>query len=221
MWYAYPFLEVMGVGKLIILMSAIHFGTGVVLTVLLISSKKTSRALLTDSLLIIAIQTSALVYGLHVLSNARPVVLVFEVDRFVAVAKREILASELSLATPPLNHLSLVSIRLVGTKMPNDTKEFLSDLDLSLQGIERSLRPSWWIPYEEALPKIALASRPLTTLLARKPEAREIIEKTIRDFRFDTAKIRYLPLTSGYTRDWIVLLGPGFQPVGYAHIDGF
>lgn len=219
-WYPYPFATLLNMRGLLALALALHLGIGSGLTFLLSKPAKTRRALWIDWVLVACIQAAALLYGLFVFYGARPVVLAFERDRFVVVSAREISAKELALAPPPLQTLATSGPTLVGTRRPKGA-EFFSDLALSLQGVEPSLRPSWWLPYPAVVQDVMAAARPLIELKRRRPEASAMLDKAAKAAGYLPSQLSYLPLTSSHTREWIVLLDSNATPRGYVPVDGF
>ena len=51
--------------------------------------------------------------------------------------------------------------------------------------------------------------------------APDVLKTAIKKTGFDIAQLRYLPLTSSKTTEWIVLLDTQLNIVGYAPVDGF
>src|SRR3989344_4862166 len=74
-WYAAPFGEMLGVSTLVAVLIAVDVVCG---------------PLLVDWTAVGVIQLGALVYGMHALWEARPVMVVFENDRLVVVTAVEI-----------------------------------------------------------------------------------------------------------------------------------
>lgn len=220
-WYPYPFGDMLNMRKLFFIVLAIHLGIGFGLTYLLSNERKSRRALWIDWTLVASIQWVALIYGIYVLQNARPIALVFERDRFVVVAAREIDSNTLGDAPKGLQDLSWLGPQLLGIRKPVDNSEFFRDLGMSLVGLEPSRRPGWWLPYSQVVEEAKAAARPVAELIARHPEARADIEQALkRNCRMNDA-IKYLPLTSAKTLDWTMLLSSSGTPCAYIHVDGF
>ena len=89
-WYPYPTLHVLEMGRTLCTILGIQFFLAVTLPILLIKTNKTKKALAIDWTLIIAIQIAAFLLGFFVLINGRPVAIVFERDRFVVLQANEV-----------------------------------------------------------------------------------------------------------------------------------
>jgi hypothetical protein len=102
-WYPWPYSEVCGGFDLLMLVGAVDVTLGPLLTFVVFDRQKTKVVLLRDLSVIGLLQVSALVYGMHAVYLARPVALVFEVNRFRVVSHAEVLESEFTLALPGLD----------------------------------------------------------------------------------------------------------------------
>lgn len=220
LWFPYPYRVLAGGQQLFWVMVGVDVVCGPLLTAILFNPQKSHRALRFDLTLIATIQLAALLYGLHSISGARPVVLAFEMDRFVAVAARQVNPQPLATAR---RRLSWNGPELVGTRWPKDGAETLASIDLSLQGIEPSARPDWWQPYELSRPAVQQRMRPLRVLHSKLPfDAQVIVNAAAKKTRLELENINYLPLVSYKSLDgWIVLLDKDAHIIGYAPVGGF
>lgn len=223
MWYPFPFHDLAGGGHLFGLTVGVIVACGPLLTAILYDPYKSRRALLLDLSLVALLQLGVLAYGLHGMALARPVVLAFETDRFVAVSAAQIDPAQLPQAPPDLQHLSWQGPRLIGTRTPKDNQEMVASIDQSLQGVEPSARPSWWQAYEKNETAVQARMKKLSDLRAQRPaEAQAVIDATAHKIDLPLDQLYYLPLTSQKILDsWIVLLNDQAKIVGYASVDGF
>ena len=90
LWFPPPYRSLAGGQHLFWILVGVDVVCGPLLTAVIFNPHKSRRELLFDLTLVATIQTAALAYGLHSISEARPVVLAFEVDRFVAVSSAQI-----------------------------------------------------------------------------------------------------------------------------------
>ena len=222
LWYPPPYRQLMGGQHLFWILVGVDAVCGPLLTAILFNPQKSQRMLRLDLTLVALIQLAALVYGMHSIGEARPVVLAFEVDRFVAVAARQVQATPPTQSTVPYQ-LSWNGPELVGIREPKDGAEALSSINLSLQGVEPSARPGWWQPYEASKPDVKLRMRPLSFLRDRqRPEEQAIIDAAIKTNKLHLAQTYYLPLVSEKSLDqWIALLDGEAHIIGYAPVGGF
>lgn len=220
LWFPYPYRALAGGLQLFWVLVGVDVVCGPLLTAILFNPQKSHRALRFDLTLIATIQLAALLYGLHSISEARPVALVFEVDRFVAVAARQV--NPQALATTR-QRLSWSGPELVGTRGPKDGAETLASINLSLQGIEPSARPDWWQSYDLSRPTVQQRMRPLRVLHSKLPvDGQATVNAAAKKTRLQIEKINYLPLVSHKSLDgWIVFLDEEARIIGYAPVGGF
>lgn len=221
LWYPMPWRAMLGVGAIYGLILAVDVICGPLLTLILSSPRKSLRERVVDFSLIGVVQLAALLYGLHAVWMARPVVLGFEVDRLVVVTANEIEADRLAEAPAGLRRLPWWGVQRVGTRQPKDSADVLRSVELGLSGVSLVMQPGWWLPWQDALPAMQARAKPLAELMARRPEAADALRRAARDSGLPPEQLRYLPLTSHKTLDWVALLDARLDMVGWAPVDGF
>lgn len=221
LWYPMPWRAMLGVGAIYGLILAVDVVCGPLLTLVLASPSKSQRERWLDFSLIGLIQLLALAYGLHSVWVGRPAVLGFEVDRLAVVTANEIEADQLAQAPAGLRRLPWWGVHRVGTRPPKDSADMLRSVELGLSGVSLVMQPGWWLPWQDALPAMQARARPLTELMARRPEAADALRRAARDSGLPPEQLRYLPLTSHKTLDWVALLDAQMNLVGWAPVDGF
>lgn len=221
-WFPYPFRDLSGGQELFLLLVSVDVVCGPLLTAVLFNPRKSRRELTLDLSLVALVQLAALVYGVHVISQARPVVLAYETDRLVAVSAAQVDPADLGKAPPDLQKLSWIGPVVVGTR---DAKpgETLESVWLSTHGVEPSARPGWWQPYEQNRPQIQQRMKKLADLrAARPPAAQADIDAAAAKAGLPVVDLFYVPLTSQKMLDgWVALLDRDTRIVGYAPVDGF
>jgi hypothetical protein len=222
LWFPYPYRNLAGGQHLFLLLVSVDIVCGPLLTAVLFNPFKSRRELTLDLSLVAIVQLAALVYGVHVISQARPVVLAFEADRLVAVSAAQIDPADLRKAPPDFSKLSWTGPVLVGTR---DAKagETMESVMLSIRGQEPSARPGWWQEYDKNRPQIQKRMKKLVDLrAARSGDAQAAIDAAAAKAGLAVADLFYLPLTSQKMLDgWIALLDREGRIVGYAPVDGF
>lgn len=220
-WYPYPYSELTGGLNLYTLVVSVDIVCGPLLTLVLASPKKKLRERITDFSLVGIIQIAALIYGLHSVSLARPVVAAFEKDRINIVTAAEIDEADLAKAPEKMRQLPWFGIERVSLRDPATVEEANENLSLSLKGIEPSMRPNWWQPDSPAeRAKIRSAMKPLAELaIARNMSEADILKAT--SVKQADKPLFFLPLTSGKIKNWIVVMDENADFLGYAPIDGF
>jgi hypothetical protein len=206
-WYPYPYRELSGGRELFLILVTVDVILGPLLTFVVYHPDKSRRALLFDFTVIAATQIAALVYGLHTVFVARPVHLVFEVDRFRVVHALEVPA-ELIARTPagidalPVTGPTLLSVR------PITGQERADIVMAELAGLPIGARPDLWQPYEKGKESVLAEGKPIGELLARFPEQRELIERHVSASGRPAENLRYLPLV-GRKDFWTALVDSG------------
>lgn len=220
-WYPEPWRQILGVESIFLLVVAVDVVCGPLLTLVLASPRKSRRERWLDLSLVGLIQLGALAYGLFAVFAARPVMLVFDGDRFVIVTANEVQVEQLPAAPAALRELSWIRVRTAALRQAASTEEYLLSLEQSLQGVTQPMRPGWWRPIEEAREAIEKKATPLPDLIARRPDQREMLYDSAREAGLPMESLRFLPLTSSKRFDWVVLLDQKGKIVGHAQVDGF
>lgn len=229
-WFPEPFGELAGGLNLFGLIVGVDVVCGPLLTLILIRKGKTHIALAADICMIAAIQLCALAYGLHSLSQARPLALVFEVDRFRIISYADFPEDELNTLPDWAKPWHIAEIRTMGLRSAATLDEKIASVNGSLQGVEPSQRPSWWQDYGLSKPQILAKARSLNTLRQMHPTKQDIIDIALRQVdparsageSTDPMKLRWLPLVGRHSMGWVVLIDPVTARIrGYAALDGF
>lgn len=221
LWYPAPYRLMLGVAGIYLLILVVDVVCGPLLTLIVASPRKSLRERTLDFALIGLVQLAALAYGMHSVWLARPVVLAFETDRLVVVTANEIQLQDLALAPPALQHLPWWGVQQVNLRPPRDSEEFLRSIDEAMQGLSPAMRPGWWLPWDSARPAMQTRARPLSELLARRPQDAAALHAAIARTDLNISQLRYLPLVSSKTMEWIALLNEQLDIVGHAPVDGF
>lgn len=221
-WYPYPYRELAGGRELFFLIMVVDVVCGPLLTLVLFNPQKPKWELRMDLGLVVAIQLSALAYGVYTLAVARPVYLVYEVDRFRVVSVADIQPGDLRPEAGGLHRLPWVGPKVIGVRQPVDAEEKLKSLDLSLQGNEPSARPDWWVAYEQNKQQVLSRAKPLSLLRDRYPNEKEAIDIGVRDSGLPENNLKWVPLTGFRSTAWVVFVDGSTGDVrAFAPVDGF
>jgi len=223
LWFPYPYRDVAGGQHLFWMVVGVDVVCGPLLTGVLFNPVKSRRELTLDLSLVALVQLAALLYGLHSVTLARPVVVAFETDRLVAVSATDISVSELPQAPAEFQRLSWTGPVLLGTRTPKNGEETLKSVELSIQGIEPSARPGWWQSYEESRPVIRQRMKKLAALRSKLPSTKQaVVDESVSKTGIPVDQLYYLPLVSKKQLDtWIALLDSQGTIKGYAPVGGF
>ena len=221
-WYPHPYRGLMGSFKLFWLIVGIDVVCGPLLTFILASPKKKRREMALDLSLVAAIQLSAFVYGMYNVYQARPVAVVYEIDRLRALAKADIYAEELPQAPEGYRELPLFGIWQLAARGKTDNDDTLADINLAFKGYDIGQRPSWWIPYADAREAMQKRAKPLSELAGRiGAEKRALLEKTAQKHAETLETLWYLPLTSPTSSEWTAILDKDMVFLDAVEINGF
>ena len=168
------------------------------------------------------IQLAALAYGVYSVALARPVHMVFEVDRLHIVTAADVQPEDLSKAKPPWNKLPWTGPSVIGLRDPVNSDDMMKSLDLSLQGNEPSQRPHWWQDFDLSRPVMLKRAKPMTALRSKHPLETAQIDAAVAKSSHGDAALLWLPLTSFKTTEWVALIDAKTAlPVAYLPLDGF
>lgn len=220
-WYPSPWRQLLGVAGIFGLVVAVDLVCGPLLTLVLASPRKSRKERWVDLSLVGTIQLIALAYGLWSVFGARPVALVFEVDRLTIIGANEVQTEQLSAAPEGLRALPWAGVKLAGARGPSSSAESLESLDMSLQGVTPAMRPSWWVPYDSVRPAVLSKAKPLAELVKAQPQQAALLESAAAKSDLPVEALLYLPLTSSKELEWVALISQVGDVVGYAPVDGF
>ncbi len=229
-WFAPPFRELAAGAELFWLIVGVDVVCGPLLTLVVFNPAKSRGELIRDLSLVAVIQLLALGYGVHTLSYARPVALVFEVDRFRLVTFADLDEAD-AVHTPQwARPWNFSPPRTVGVRKAASPTEMIASIDASLQGVESSQRPSWWQDYSLTASQALQRSRSLSELRAKHPTqtallaaaASEASADPLAQETGDPNALRWLPLVTRRVTDWVALIDPTTARIrGYIHLDGY
>ena len=230
LWFPPPFGRLAGGLRLFWTILGVDLVCGPLLTLLLYRTTKTRLALAVDFALIALLQLAALGYGLHTLAQARPLAHVFEVDRFRLVSYADIAEPDL----PNLPHWAepwrVGPLRTLGLREAMTVSERLQSLGSSFSGVDAGQWPSRWQDYALNRNQVLERSKPLTALRAVHPTYLEVVNQAVAEALANVQpgetreadQLRWLPLVSRASLDWVVLLDPETLRIrAYAPLDGF
>ena len=220
-WYPHPYRAISGGRELFLLVVSVDVVLGPLITLAVFDRRKRRRELVLDLSLVGAIQLAALCYGLWTVAMARPVHLVFEIDRFRVVHRVEVADDLLARAAPELRTLPLHGPTLLAVRPFKDNAEQTEATVLALQGVSLSSRPDLWQPYEAAKDRVQRAAKPVAQLKARFPAEAAQIDAALAEARLDPATATYLPL-AGRKSFWTAFIDPAsLQPAAFIPLDSF
>lgn len=219
-WYPYPYRTISGGLELFVLVVTVDVVIGPLLTAVVFNPAKSPTHLKLDLAVIAMLQLACLAYGVHTVFAARPVYMVFEIDRFRVIPAADLDPADLKLAAEPYDKLPLMRPRLVGTRRSEPGPEQLESVLLALEGKDLAQRPSFYRAYDLSRPDVISRGRPIQVLFDKYPDQDAAIRAAIADTGRSAEALRYIPLVA--RRQWVAFIDAGTADiVGYAPFDGF
>lgn len=222
-WFPAPYHLLAGGMQLFWWMLGVDVVCGPLLTWILIRPGKSLVANGVDLLLIACLQLGALAYGVHTLALARPLAIVFEVDRFRVISFSDIPEEEAKGTMAPawLTPWQLHPPRVLGLRSVHGLSEKMASVELALQGIDAAQRPSRWQEYALNKQDILQRARRLEELRLRYPADASRIDSAANATTC-LSNCVWLPLVGRRSAEWVVLIDPhSASLVGYLPLDGF
>ena len=204
-WYPYPYREISGGRELFWLVVGVDVVMGPLITLAVFNRRKPSGELKRDLVIVALLQLGALAYGLWTVSIARPVHLVFEVDRFRVVHAVDVPTDLLQKAPSGLNALPLTGPTLLATRPFRDSQEAAGATTAALQGLQLGFQPELWQPYAHAKAEILKEAKPASQLKTRFANRASEIDRVIQNAGGNPQTMLYLPLI-GRNHFWTVFL---------------
>ncbi|PIE36376.1 MAG: fimb protein [Gammaproteobacteria bacterium] len=215
-WYAYPYADILHVDGLYKVIIIVDIVCGPLLTFILANPNKSRLETTIDLSLVAIIQLAALIYGLHSLYSARPVITAFEKDRYVIITANEVIGE-------PDTPLPFMTPRLISIRPSQTPEDNTLVLSLFLQGVQPPSLPSWWQDYAKALPLIRakLESQTLSVLIKARPDDSATLEHIAQKHQRSLDELGFLPFAHKKNMDWIAIVNQQGEIIDYANIDGF
>ncbi|MBK9440857.1 MAG: pilus assembly protein [Comamonadaceae bacterium] len=221
LWYPYPYREISGGRELFLIVVTVDVILGPLITLTIFNRTKPWRELRRDLAIVALIQLSALGYGLWTVFVARPVHLVFEIDRFRVVHAIDIAAEELTQTPPGVDAMPLLGPTLLSLRPFQNTQENMDATMAALQGLPLGARPGLWQSYAAGKADLLKIARPVDELKRRFALQAAAIDRVVAQTDRPAEALVYLPMV-GRKSFWTVLLDPATAEVlAFMPLDSF
>jgi hypothetical protein len=219
-WYPFPYREVSGGRELFTLVVAVDVVLGPLLTFAVFNRAKPLAVLKRDLAVIVALQLAALAYGMYTVAVARPVHLVYEIDRFRVVHAVDLEPGSREKASTDLRAEPWLGPTLLAVRPFKNNAEQTEVTFSALGGVPPAVRPQFWQAYPEAKERVAKAALPLAALKAKFAAQAAEIDAAVAG-KAGAAGVVWLPMISRHVA-WTVLLDAStLQPIAYLPLDSF
>lgn len=197
MWYPGLLAHASGVRNVFLMLLFVDVMLGPVITLIIFNTdKKASKELKRDLIIIVFFQLVALFYGMHAVFAARPVYVVFNVDRFDLVYANEIDREGLAkAASKEFQSLPLFGYRLVAAKSPDEPKARNEILFSALSGgIDLPQMPQYYLPYATQKTEVLKHIQPLPRLKEFNKDKLPLIDGLVSQYATEKTDVGFLPL---------------------------
>jgi hypothetical protein len=220
-WYPYPYREISGGRELFLILVTVDVILGPLITLTIFNLAKPRKELRRDLAIVGLIQLLALGYGMWTVFVARPVHLVFEIDRFRVVHAIDVPSDLMDRVPAGIDALPLGGPTMLAVRPFRDRKEEGDATMVALQGIALGARPDLWQPYAAARARVLQAARPATQLQSRFAAQSAQIDAILQRAGRRADNTAYLPLASRKAF-WTAFIDPvTADVVAYMPLDSF
>jgi hypothetical protein len=219
-WFPDPLQAMVGGTKLFLLVVGCDVALGPLISLVIYNSRKSRRELILDYSIVGAVQLAALVYGVYVVSNSRPVYIAFSKDQFEVVTAGEIDDVELAAAREPQYRVRpRWGAELVGIHVPNADRA--DALFTALDGKDVIVRPKFYVPYESQVDAVLKQAQPLSALEEKHPESAPLVDAALADLEMQAEQLRWAPVKARMTF-WTALVDAATgKPLRYLPVDPY
>ncbi len=198
-WYPSPLAIAVGVTHIFLMLLAIDVIVGPVLGLLVYKEGK--KSLKFDIAVIIALQVSALCYGVYSIEQGRPAWLVFHADRFELVRKNDIILENIDQAQSQFQQVSWTGPQFAAVKLAVSPQQRQNDMFTEvLGGISLAQQPDRYVELTQA--KTQIQQRALQLVELEQYNSKTEVEKTLAKYPKADA---WLPLKANAV-DMVVLV---------------
>ena len=220
-WYPYPYREISGGRELFFILVTVDVILGPLITFAVFNRAKPRSELRRDLAIVGILQVAALAYGLSTVAIARPVHLVFEIDRFRVVHGVDVPVDLIDKTPLNIDAMPIGGPTLIAARPFRDANESADATTAALQGIQIGARPDFWAPYADAKPRVLEAARPIADLRRRFPAKAALIDAAVAKTGRSADALAWLPMTSRKLF-WTALIDrSSADVVGYIEMDPY
>lgn len=195
LWYTTTFFTAAGGQKLLLTILIIDIVVGPLITLIVFNSRKSRKELTFDLAIIATIQIAALIYGMNVMYQSRPVFITFNEDTFFLTSANEIIQEDLPKSKyPEFRSLPLTGPMYAYAAMPTTPEEIDKIQLANMFGKGLHTFPQHLKPYTEFQSKVGQAAKPISELKILHKDRITEIEQEIKFTGKSEAEVGFLPL---------------------------
>jgi len=206
LWFPPPYFIAAGASKLMMVLMGVDICLGPLLTLLVVSPRKSRKLLRFDLSIVAVMQAIAFGYGVHVIAIARPVFVVAAIDRLVLVSADELTDADLAQGRQPIFRTrSWAGPVLVGVLLPKGGKGFDVVKQVLAGGKDLEQLPMFYVPYDQVVDKLMHRAKPLSQLKNATDHQHKQLEQL--QAGADDGTLLALPLQRG-DHDYTAIMSP-------------
>ncbi len=195
-WFPPPYFSAQGGKDLLLLIVGVDIVLGPLIT--LIVFKQGKKGLRFDLAVIAILQLSALAYGIFAISKARPVYMVYAIDRFEIINASAIDPTDMTKAAlEEFKTLPFVGPKLIAAKLPDNIQENNALMFSAVSGgPDLSALPKYYVPYKTQKQNVINHLKPLSRLKASARQAKIDLDEIIRVSGIKKNELGFLPVAT-------------------------
>ena len=206
-WYKPPFFSALGGKHILLILLGVDVTLGPLITLLIFNPLKSRKALRFDLSVIAVLQSAALIFGVSVLFQARPVFVVFSKGSFDLITANMLSEHDIAQAKyPAYRSLPLTGPVYVYSEMPSDINERNQLVFSAMAGKDLPQFPQYYKPYDEHGKVEGSTARPIAELKQLNPGLAAEIDRSEQASGRKLSDIGFVPLRAKY-QDQAILLG--------------
>jgi hypothetical protein len=217
-WYPPPYFRAAGADELLLLLVVVDLCVGPLLTLIIFRPGK--WGLKFDLFCIAILQSAALLYGLVIVLESRPIFLVAVLDRYILVSANEISDEDLANGSEPrFRSRSWSGPRLAAVEMPTDKKE-LGDLAFSaLAGRDAESLPKYYRDFDLTGASLLKRAKPIEVLSKKEPENNDLLNAALQKVNRQASDVVWVPLQARKEDMTMLIDGKTGRPIVAIPID--
>lgn len=221
-WFPGVLANIVGGRQLFLLVVGSDLILGPLISLVIFNRQKSRRQLVLDYVIVGAVQLAALIYGVSIVADSRPVFVAFAVDRLEVVTAAELEDADLKAAADTkYKSRSWFGPVLVSVQFPTDPKERTQLLFSALNGADAQLLPKYYRAYDSQHDEIKIKSESLSVLVSNHKIEQNQLDKISEELHYDQQSLRWLPVHHRFGFSTAILDAATGYPLKYLPIDPY
>lgn len=193
LWYPGVFSYASGVSRIFLLLLVVDVILGPVITLIVFNPLK--KELKRDLLIVVLVQVAALVYGMHSVFFARPVYMVFSVDRFEMVYANDVSNDDLAKATnPTYRQLPLWGVLTAAAVLPTNSEDRNNILFSAVAGgPDVQHMPQYYVPYTEVQSRALDRIQDIKGLYKFNVDRGDVVDSLVAKYSESRIELGFMP----------------------------